>query len=722
MTALEQALAFASRGFYVFPLVPNSNTPAHKGWQQKATRDEDRIRRWWTMRPDYNVGIFTGRFAEDQALCVVDMDVKKGKTGDRTILNLELQGFELPVTLEHGTPSTGRHFIYYTDEPLHGGVEILGPGVDVKSLGGYIVAPGSSINGKAYAQINGHGTLAPVPAWLRVRLGADRRPDVVDRDPVAGVDPDRAAARGRDYLKTAPAAKEGQGGDTVTYKVAAALKDMGCTQNQAAFLMDEDWNDRCEPPWTFQELTDKVAHAFRYGREKPGALAPEAVFPPRPPADDPPIGNPVQQLNSSYAFTPAGGGHIIWETTDPNGANVVKHLDMQTFHALHASESLTIGNKQIAVTKLWMASPTRRTYDGFLFAPQQDKGPRWYNLWRGFATTPATSAQHPAVKRFLEHTLENVCNGDQALCRWLIGYFAHLIQRPWEKPLVALVFKGIKGTGKNALIERIGYLLGPHYILTSKRRYLTGQFNGHLENCLLLVLDEAFWSGDKEAEGVLKDLITGTEHVIEHKGKEAFKVANLTRVAIIGNEDWMVPASADERRFAVFQLGEGRMRDKDYFQGMREGMEAGGYEALMRFLLDFNLDGIDLNEAPATQALVDQKIASQKPIEQWWMECLSTGQIAGGDWGGDWPVDVATNRLRDAHERWCKKQHVTGWMPNEVHFGRWLKAMAPTYRKGRTTPGQVKTGETTSHYHSPGLEQLRADFDKYIGGRIEWPE
>src|SRR5690606_13114237 len=147
--------------------------------------------------------------------------------------------------------------------------------------------------------------------------------------------------------------------------------------------------------------------------------------------------------------------------------------------------------------------------------------------------------------------------------------------------------RGGKGTGKNALVDRVGYLLGNHYLLTSNRRYLVGNFNGHLEHCLLFALDEAFWSGDKQAEGQLKDLITGSHHVIEHKGKEPYSVENCTRIVIIGNEEWLVPSSHDERRFAVFHVGDGRKQDRAFFQAMREGMERGGYRLLLRYLLDY---------------------------------------------------------------------------------------------------------------------------------------
>ncbi|MCU9931097.1 hypothetical protein OFL77_27585, partial [Escherichia coli] len=80
---------------------------------------------------------------------------------------------------------------------------------------------------------------------------------------------------------------------------------------------------------------------------------------------------------------------------------------------------------------------------------------------------------------------------------------------------------------------------------------------------------------------------------------------NITRVAIIGNEDWLVPASFDERRYAVFSVGDGRRQDRDFFHNMRVGMEEGGYAYLLKFLMDFDLSAIDVNEAPQTQGLID---------------------------------------------------------------------------------------------------------------------
>src|SRR6476661_808926 len=108
---LEHALALAARGFYVFPVVPGAKTPAVTDWPNAATRDATQITGWWGAR-DYNIGIATSRYLDDKALCVIDVDNKGGKNGHAGILDLEMQGCELPVSFEQSTPRGGRHIIY----------------------------------------------------------------------------------------------------------------------------------------------------------------------------------------------------------------------------------------------------------------------------------------------------------------------------------------------------------------------------------------------------------------------------------------------------------------------------------------------------------------------------------------------------------------------------------------------------------------------------------
>jgi Family of unknown function (DUF5906) len=94
-------------------------------------------------------------------------------------------------------------------------------------------------------------------------------------------------------------------------------------------------------------------------------------------------------------------------------------------------------------------------------------------------------------------------------------------------------------------------------------RYITGRFNARMISLLLLHADEAFWAGDKQAEGKLKDLVTGDWHPIEFKGVDPIPIRNYVRLLVTGNPDWLVPAAMEERRIAVLDVGDEQRENYD---------------------------------------------------------------------------------------------------------------------------------------------------------------
>jgi hypothetical protein len=718
----EFAVRLAHSGFHVFPCRPGGKLPAIKDFPHKATMDEDQVRSCWNGTPK-NIGISTSHFGTDEALIIIDIDIKHKKRGDLSLMQLELDGFELPPTFTVSTPSGGEHLYFRTPKALRQGTDTLGSGIDTRSLGGYVLGPGSIVDDKEY-RVTDSRQIAPAPDWLVQKLGAAREHSKSEAKALSNIEPDRAAQRASQWLANqAPLAIEGQGGDDTTYKVALHLKDLGCDADQALELLSP-WNERCLPPWSEEELETKVRNAFKYGREPQGVAAPEAIFPPIPePAKELEKAHPFHKMNQSFAFVFSGGtGNILWETTNPDGSYVFHLMNKQSFFDMNAGNKLPIGDKSKPTAQLWLEWGERRSYDGVVFEPEVDVSKRWYNMWHGFSVKPADSPNHPMVERWKEHLFENICNHDKGLADWLTCWFAHLIQKPYEKPLVATVFRGGKGVGKNALVERISKLLGGHAMTTARRRYLVSNFTAHLQYSLLFILDEAFWSGDKECEGVVKDLVTGAKHVIEPKGKETYTVRNLTRVVVIGNEEWLVPASEDERRWAVFEVGDGRRQDRKYFEEMRVGLDdQGGAAYLLRYLMDYKITQ-DINLAPNTAGLVSQKISSLEPVQQWWYDTLSAGTIAGGDWGGEWPDTIPSNRLRDALRRWVGNRNIKGRLPNDVGFGKILRQMAPSFEKKKIGGSKVADGDTSYAYFKSPLEVLRQEFDTYIGGSTPWPE
>jgi hypothetical protein len=104
---------------WLFPCRAGAKTPAHKGWQQEATRDPDQLRAWFATPSALNIGIFTGRFGDDAALLVVDIDRRPGKDGETALFDLNLEGYDLPATLETQTPN-GRHLFFTVPQPVSG--------------------------------------------------------------------------------------------------------------------------------------------------------------------------------------------------------------------------------------------------------------------------------------------------------------------------------------------------------------------------------------------------------------------------------------------------------------------------------------------------------------------------------------------------------------------------------------------------------------------------
>jgi hypothetical protein len=150
---LDHALAWARGGFDVFPLIENTKLPAIDEWQLRATRDEAQIRRWWSANPatgdpdEKNIGIATGR---DGGVYVVDVDTKH-EAAMRSLTVLELMWLDTSGPCVE-TASGGLH-LYYRLKP---GVPAprnragLRPGIDVRGWHGFVVAPGSVVNGKSY--------------------------------------------------------------------------------------------------------------------------------------------------------------------------------------------------------------------------------------------------------------------------------------------------------------------------------------------------------------------------------------------------------------------------------------------------------------------------------------------------------------------------------------------------------------------------------------------
>lgn len=443
---------------------------------------------------------------------------------------------------------------------------------------------------------------------------------------------------------------------------------------------------------------------------KPAAYLARQIAKARKVAVDP----DVAKLNEKYALVLVGDKAAVMITSRDD----IRFLTLSAFDHWFENEFVQYetaeGPKKVPLAKHWRRHPQRRQYEGVIFAPKRDV-PGYFNLWKGFAIEPRAGD----CSKFLAHLKDNVCQGNESLHLWVVGWFAQIVQYPDAKIGTSIVLRGKMGVGKTKVGQVIGRLLGEHYALVSDPRYVTGRFNSHLVSCLLLHCDEAFWAGDHAAEGKLKDLITGDYQFIEFKGKEPIRVRNYVRLLVTGNPDWLVPAGFEERRFAVLDVGEDHMEDHPYFAAIDAEMDDGGREALLDYLLHFDLKSVDLRTIPKTAALLDQKLSSLTPEQGWWLDTLVRGELP---WGIDEPGRCPASRLFDRYVKHAQR-HGTRRRAIETQLGFFLRKSAPGSDKTKGTYRDANGNDRVGTiYVFPPLDKCREAFAQALKQKVAWPE
>ena len=165
---LVAAAAYAAKGWAVFPCQPRGKEPATAHGHREATTDECQIREWWAHLPNANIGLACGA----SGLAVIDVDVHPDRNTDgwpawRALCQ---QHGLVTHTVQAVTSNGGRHFLYAVPPGMkvQGANGKLGPGLDLKANGGYIlVAPSVHPSGATYQWAPGLGPdevpLAPLP-------------------------------------------------------------------------------------------------------------------------------------------------------------------------------------------------------------------------------------------------------------------------------------------------------------------------------------------------------------------------------------------------------------------------------------------------------------------------------------------------------------------------------------------------------------------------------
>jgi len=182
---------------------------------------------------------------------------------------------------------------------------------------------------------------------------------------------------------------------------------------------------------------------------------------------------------------------------------------------------------------------------------------------------------------------------------------------------------------------------------------------------------------------------------------------------VASNHEWVVPASFEERRFFILDVGDQYIQDDEYFGAIVKQMKHGGYEALLYMLQHYDLRGKNLKKFPQTEALLENKLLTMKPIEQFWHQRLINGELIEDE--KKWNSWILRERL---HKAYCEYVDYLGLhrKANETILGSGLNKLVPGLRK----TDRIVDKRRIQVWEFPDLPTCREAFDKALNHVFDW--
>ncbi len=266
MDLKESALAYARRGWPIFPCQHNKKPYEGTNGVLDSTTDPVKIEELWTTYPRANIGLDVG----GAGMVVLDLD--PGHDWDEVV---EALG-EVDTKLVQDTPRGGEHLFFKLrrGEIIPPSVSAIARHVDIRSYHSYVLlAPSKTKDG--YYKWQEEGPAVDRPDTLIEACKKIATEQSIDHDTwIIEPDLEENVAAAVVYLsKEAQIGVVGLDGDMMTYRTAAMMKSYGVSMEGAFDLMWKHWCPRCEPPWDesgIENLETKIGNAYRYNTSPPG--------------------------------------------------------------------------------------------------------------------------------------------------------------------------------------------------------------------------------------------------------------------------------------------------------------------------------------------------------------------------------------------------------------------------------------------------------------------
>ena len=710
------AVEYIRLGIPVLPLAKNSKRLPRKEFNISYTHASTTLKtidKWFS--PDggkftgQNIGIATGK---EGGFFVLDVDRHGDADGLLALKRLEKKYEVLPIGPVAETPNHGMHHLFRWQDNAGNSSHKIAKGIDTRggtktAHKGHIVAFPSVIDTKMYKWTAG-GEIPDIPEWVMNALG------VLWNSP-----PDRSIQG------------DGRGNENVTEEDLEAVIEEEQIDRMLAFINPEDmdydswirvgmsiksqipdedglamWDEWSQQgsKYTKGECTTRWKGFSDFGTVRGGTLfyhATQGGWEPDKKKGDT-VGNKfdklVEEMNHTFAIVTVGGKIRILKEKTGYTESMLAHYDLMDkdgFSLLLANKLMNIKDskgktKKIPISQIWLAHEGRRTFENGMGLFPDNKVPYgYYNTWNGFAVEPIKGD----CSLFINHVKNIICDGKEEHYEWLLDWFADLIQNPAEPKGCCLVMRGDEGCGKGTLANTIGKLFGTHHRHLIDDTHLTSNFNAHMMDAITVFADEITYGGNKKTEGKLKGLVTERSLLGERKGVDSIQYRNMAHLMIASNNQWVIPAGQNSRRWFMVDVSGDRIGDHAYFTEIADEIHNGGLEAILYYLMNRKITS-QLNLAPVTEAIIEQRVLTgqQDSILSFWTSRLIRERLLTPDIDAEittpWPEKVLKSELYDEYEEYCGTKKFLNALSFSV-FYKGIKSYGVRTARVRVGPSKV---------------------------------
>lgn len=271
------------------------------------------------------------------------------------------------------------------------------------------------------------------------------------------------------------------------------------------------------------------------------------------------------------------------------------------------------GGNKINFFGEWIQDDTRRVYDTINWIPSLDERHNIdnnYNSFQGFKSdiveTPKTLEEQMniinddydgnSVKLFTNH-LHHIAGNDLNGFKYLLGYLAHMFQKPEELPLIALIFKSKEGSGKDLMTDILGEILGNSLIYKDSKmeNIVGGTFNASLKQKLLVQINEVCGKDGHFNKELLKDLITVKTLKIREMRTDIQEMLNYLRLFLCTNNMNAINLSKDDRRYVMFKCGD--PKSKSYYDKLVTILgNKKALDSIYSFFMNYDISNFDIKK------------------------------------------------------------------------------------------------------------------------------